>query len=374
MSVADRYMHSLKFSRTQLYVSVIVAIGAFLRFFRIEDGYGDPDLRNDEPFTQDLATETIPEIIQITASDVHPPLYYFIVRGWTLVFGSSLPSLRALSAVFGIISIYLTFVVGRELFDDRVGLYGALFISLNWFHIFKAQDARMYTMLVVAALIALYGFALVLENPRDRLGIGLLILGNALAMYTHVYAVFFLAGQMLFVGFEFLVRDLSLRTVYSWVLAQVTVVVLYLPWIPALLSQTGTDDVANLTDPFGSLVLTYVARYTGTALIAIVVTAMILLAGIRYLTNPAHRRPVNLILALCVVSIVVPVFLSMFIPPIRYAVRYTLAAAPGFYLLAGYGLTSIDSVYVERGLVVLFILFSVERLGMYYEFWPQLIS
>ena len=43
----------------------------------------------DEAFSVYLARFNIAEIVHFTSLDVHPPLYYWLLKGWTVIFGHS---------------------------------------------------------------------------------------------------------------------------------------------------------------------------------------------------------------------------------------------------------------------------------------------
>src|SRR5260221_14271890 len=46
--------------------------------------------------------------------DFHPPLYYILLRAWAAVFGSSEIALRSLSILFGVATIYVVYLIGKE--------------------------------------------------------------------------------------------------------------------------------------------------------------------------------------------------------------------------------------------------------------------
>lgn len=52
-------------------------------------------------------------ISEFSPGDFHPPLYYFALKLWYLMFGSSEIALRSLSVIFGIGSVYLAYLVGK---------------------------------------------------------------------------------------------------------------------------------------------------------------------------------------------------------------------------------------------------------------------
>ena len=62
---------------------LILLGGTALRLFRL----GADSLWYDETVSTFLAGSPLPELIRHTAGDIHPPLYYALLRGWLLLMG-----------------------------------------------------------------------------------------------------------------------------------------------------------------------------------------------------------------------------------------------------------------------------------------------
>src|SRR5260221_14760891 len=52
--------------------------------------------------------------------DFHPPLYYLVLRVWATFFGTSEVALRSLSLIFGIGTVYLVYLIGKDLLNREV--------------------------------------------------------------------------------------------------------------------------------------------------------------------------------------------------------------------------------------------------------------
>ena len=74
---------------------------------------------NDEGNSARLSERSIPLIIEGTASDIHPPLYYLLLNQWRKLAGDSEFGLRSLSLFAGLLVVPLTFVLGKNL-EHRV--------------------------------------------------------------------------------------------------------------------------------------------------------------------------------------------------------------------------------------------------------------
>lgn len=82
-------------------------------------------------------------------SDFHPPLYYLLLWGWTRIFGVSEISLRMPSVILAMVTIYLVYLIGKEIKDEELGRRGALLTAVNPLLVYYSQEARMYSLAVV---------------------------------------------------------------------------------------------------------------------------------------------------------------------------------------------------------------------------------
>jgi len=203
-------------------------------------GIGAESLWLDEATSLLLARMDLAELVQWTAQDIHPPLYYILLHYW-IALGQSEAVIRGLSALAGVLNIGIIYSLGHTLYDRRTGLYAALLLVASPLHVWYSQETRMYTWvtLLVSASVLL---ALRAWNGRRPLAwLGYIVVTTA-ALYTHYYAVFGIMLENLFLLF-LLLRPAPTSTsagskrglLAKWIGAQIAVFVLYLPWLPTFL-------------------------------------------------------------------------------------------------------------------------------------------
>jgi 4-amino-4-deoxy-L-arabinose transferase-like glycosyltransferase len=93
------------------------------------------------------------------------PLQTYSLMASFKLFGVSEFSSRLPSAIFGILSIPLIFIIGRGLFNERVGLLSALFLAVSPFAIGWSRGCRMYALFQLLFLAGVYFFYRGFENP-----------------------------------------------------------------------------------------------------------------------------------------------------------------------------------------------------------------
>src|SRR3990167_4926541 len=105
---------------------------------------------------KNIYTETVLLPKYFSKGSGEMPVYYILVHYWTKIFGLSEFKLRFFSAIFGIASIYMIFLLGKTIFNEKVGLIAAFILSINHQHIYYSQEARNYSFLVFLALLSAY--------------------------------------------------------------------------------------------------------------------------------------------------------------------------------------------------------------------------
>lgn len=129
-------------------------------------------------------------------SESAPPLYYALAWIWTQLVGTGPWGLRSLSALAGVATIPVAYLVGRELRGGRTGLVAAALVAVNPMLIWYSQEARAYALLAFFCAVSLYYCVRALRESerRDFIWWGVF---SALAMATHYFAVFPLAAEVL---------------------------------------------------------------------------------------------------------------------------------------------------------------------------------
>jgi len=171
-------------------------------------------------------------------TDHHPILYYLIMHYWINVFGNGELGLRSFSALMGVATIICTYYMARDLFDWRVGLVSALFLLLNYVHLYYCQEARPYTFSMLLMILSTYSFyRMLLKKPKIcRITY---ILTATMLIYVN-YMGFFLLG-IHFVCYLFsLIRNKDFRETGYMLLTFVLISLAYIPWVSELMQGYAT--------------------------------------------------------------------------------------------------------------------------------------
>lgn len=156
----------------------------------------------------------------------HPPAYYLLLHIWMQLLGDTPLALRSFSVLFGTLSIVILGVAGWSMLGPRAGIAAAFIATWSPFLVQYSQEGRMYALLLALLLSATCVYWRAVHSERSLrwwLFFGVLA---ALAMYTQLLAVFYLAALALWPLVRRRWRDLRGVSLGTGV-----AVLLFLPWL-----------------------------------------------------------------------------------------------------------------------------------------------
>jgi Dolichyl-phosphate-mannose-protein mannosyltransferase len=133
---------------------------------------------------------------ELGAVDVHPPLHHLVLWVTVRVLGTGelavrLPSLLAATAL-----IPLLFVIGRDVYDRRAGLAASSLATVAPFTVWYAQEARMYALFMLFALLAAWLQVRIVRDRRLRDCLAYVAAAVAL-IHTQYFGLLFVGAQQL---------------------------------------------------------------------------------------------------------------------------------------------------------------------------------
>ena len=201
----------------------------------------------DEAYSVFIGDQPLSQIFRLLrAYDTHPPLHYLLLHFWMPVYGYHEAAVRLPSVMASLGVIFLTFLMGRRLRGDRLGLVAAALLAVSPFQVVASQEARMYPFLALFAAGASYALWLGLEEGRRHHWIAyaaLIVLG----LYTHHFA-----GLIVVAHAAYVVAFRRRAGLAAWVRWMIPVAVAYLPLAPLILAQlTSARAWPDFRAPFG---------------------------------------------------------------------------------------------------------------------------
>jgi 4-amino-4-deoxy-L-arabinose transferase-like glycosyltransferase len=302
----------------------------------------------DEVITAEWMRLPWTQVVAIPLHDNHPPLYFLLLKVWTLVAGDSTWALRLPSVIASAAAIPLVAVAAGAFAGRSAGRWAAWFAGLSPYLVQHGQEARMYALVACLAAGNLVFFARWVRDPASRLGTGFVLTALGLVA-SHYYSIFFLGGEIL------VVLALWRRPLRSWLPATaVTSAIAATGLCAAMLVAShkagGSYDLGSLALPgalwaliagyaalpdsaelhaVGAQAVTGFLPFAVVGSIPVAVTVLVALRGLDREARLALLVPFGVVVA---VPFLVHIALGVAVNP-----RYLMAAAPGLLVLLATG-------------------------------------
>lgn len=211
-------------NRQGMIVLLLLMLAAALRLSLL----GSKSLWFDEAFSVSFARSSIAHIWQpnFVRPETHPPLYYHGLHYWMNWFGDSETSVRLPSALISLLNVGLIYVLGRRLFNHRVGLLAAGLLAVSPLHIWFAQEARMSvfmtTILLLASILLSWDSWWALPSLAVTFAIGLYIDYTMLPIWALLSALWIVSWWR---------RGHPWRPFVIWAAASLIAWLIFTPWL-----------------------------------------------------------------------------------------------------------------------------------------------
>ncbi len=176
-------------------------------------------------------------ITEYAKGDFHPPGYFIVIWIWAKLFGTNEIVVRIPSVIFGLLTVYIIYLIGQKLHSKRLGLISALLLAINPLHVYYSQEARMYSL---ATLVVSINILLLLKIIKgEKLNLILLIISNVGVLMSDYLTYFIFPAQ--FILLLFLKQKEILK---KWFIAFICAVLFSIWWLPIFITQLSVGSVA----------------------------------------------------------------------------------------------------------------------------------
>ena len=189
--------------REILFLLFVLTLGGFLRFYHL----GQVVFWGDDPIHQvRIAYQPLSFVL---AHNNQTALSTLLVH-FLLAFRPVEFMARLGSAIFGVLTIFVVYVLGRKFYSRGAATIAAIFVAVSPFLIKYSQYARAYALFAFLSLLSLYFFHEALTGSSKRAW-PLYSLFTGLAVYNHLVSLLILLGYAAFAGFLWLERRFLVR-------------------------------------------------------------------------------------------------------------------------------------------------------------------
>jgi hypothetical protein len=355
-------------SRRWLALSTLILILAFaVRVHTLEYAH----IWFDEAYSVMLARLPIVAMSMATGYDMHPPLYFILLRFWSFAAGQTefawrypgvLISMTAVAAI-GFLARNTTRRIGRPEVGQFVSLASMALIALSVLHIGWSKEIKMYSLVSLITIAGLWLTLRVLRRSagswKDVLALGVI---NGLGLLTWYGYLQVIVALNVACGLAFFFQPERGRLARRWIAAQAITVLLYLPWmfVDVVLTPRVWPDNPPIDYPPLHLILFYFgSMFAGIStnlgsyppLLIVIMLGVAISLAFAWFQAASDRRMawmvffVNFVISIALLLLIYATRLKLQVPP--PTPRYLIAWSIPVYLLVAWG--SVEMLLFSAG-------------------------
>ena len=211
-----------KWFSTCLLIACFVAI-AIVTCYHL----GTKSIWYDEAISAFYIRQSFLTIAQMSLLDHVPPLYYWMLKIYSGIFGTSEAALRSLSVIFNLGAAIYFWKLVKNNFGERASLYELVLYGTSDYLLLRAQNIRAYPLFMLLTIASIYYFFRAIEEDKNRLWFlySLSILCSLYSLYIGIATVVTLS---IFVTFSAIKKFMPWHR--KWLLWTILSIVGFLPW------------------------------------------------------------------------------------------------------------------------------------------------
>lgn len=277
-------------------ITALISLGNSYEHLPLNTLIHPQDIINIFQFNHDSSCPVVMETL--TYQSTHPPLFFCLVNVWLRKWQNSAMNLwwqlRILPAIFGVIIVYLIYVLNRYLSSRKNALLATGLMAVSPFGIYLSQEARHYTL---AMLLILLGLILLVRNidnlAKDKTEFKLWLVWSivmGVSFYSHYYCLLAYVAQLCSLIFYLFVHSkygkFTLQSIHNYlplekidinqqtiklnqkkiiviIISVILPLIIFSPWLSIFIAHAGSDKTSwlpspNLISPFYQTIMAWI--------------------------------------------------------------------------------------------------------------------
>ena len=190
----------------------------------------------DEAYSVGLANQKFIDIWKIGAKDVHPVLYYWLLRIINLATNGSILAYRLFSAIPIVLLGGLGYTHIKKDFGEKTGIIFSFLCYFLPFMVVYANKIRMYSWaMYTVGVLCIYAYRIYLGESTKKNWI-IFGISSLLSIYIHYYGLM-TAGLINIFLLIYFIKNKKLKELKWQITLGIIQFVLYLPWMIYLIQQ-----------------------------------------------------------------------------------------------------------------------------------------
>lgn len=333
-----------------LLLTLLLIISIALRFYSI----GKLSFWNDEIYSFFTIDMKMSELFKL---DLNMSFFHVIAKFWVFFIPYSTEgALRALAAVFSVLSVVVVFLLGSEIYAGQkkstsIALIASVLVTFNAYHIQYAQEFRGYSLLFLLTALSSYLLIKAVQKTKTATSSWWVwyIVVTIASVYTHFFAIFTFLSQIVALAILWFV-DKKKFPLPNVLLSLITIAIFIIPLIASALAK-GSGQISWIEAPTYDSFMRYALRVTGNQgkPLMILYSCTLVIGLVAFMHALIRKDPhTKFRLVIVVAGLVLPVVLSLvfsyFKTPI-FLDRYLILTMPYLALLSSIGIVSLTSIW-----------------------------
>lgn len=280
-----------------------------------------PNIWFDEAYSVGLVNQNWQNFFISAIDDVHPVLYYVLLKIFTMIFGNSMLVYRIFSVIpLIILAIFSYTHIGKK-FGEKTGLYFNFILLFLPITIHYATQIRMYAWaMLFVTITAFYAYKAIFDN-YDKKNWIIFAIFSVCSAYTHYFGLFTI-GIINILMLIYIIKN-KRELLKKWFLFGAIQIIAYIPGLIIFLKQslrvaggfwisvTYPDIIMQIVEFFFRDIITSGLPSVFGLFIFIY---MILRVHKEYLGNKENIKPVTVSLTVCGLVVLVTLLISLYRP------------------------------------------------------------
>lgn len=115
------------------------------------------------------------------------PVYIYLIIPFIKIFGLNAWGVRLPAALFGVLAVYLTYLIGTKIYSKQIGLWSAFLLAVSPWHLMLSRPAFEAGVALTLILLGIYNFLLAFSTPKTSPLSSLIYSSFAFSLSLHTY-------------------------------------------------------------------------------------------------------------------------------------------------------------------------------------------
>jgi len=309
------------------------------------------------------------------SGEVHSALYYFLVM-ISSIFTDGDRSLRLLSVAFSMAALIIFYRFCKMFLDKKERYCAVMLLAINPFHVWYAQEARVYAASSFACILTVYLYMKAIKKS-NRLYWVLFSIAAIFSLYLNFFSI------LLFLVLIFIaLLEEDRRYLKKFFMVLIFIFAAFLPIIPVLIRQFNTlrsgfwiltPDISSVILSFAVFGLGYSSNYI-YHIVGVLLFFSLYSFGV-YTYYKKNKKYTIILVALLFIPIILAYILSISILKV-YIIKQLLIFSFFYYIFVAKGIMAINNLLYRLVIVTSVVLLSLASLNNYYSGFitPPLIN